>query len=153
MEADAGMGVGEAGTFRRHQEIAVESQLESTRHSHPVDGTDDRLRGGKGGAPTPARDCLRLGPTGLTLEDPTVSSELLQVEAGTEGGIGTGEDEDVDVVTDVGLTDESSECLYELRRHGVSGLGTIESDGGDPVGHFEENDVRHRRALGEPATW
>ena len=49
VDADPGVGVGEAGPVRGHQEVAVEGQLEATGHGHAVDGSDDRLRRGKGG--------------------------------------------------------------------------------------------------------
>ena len=49
VDADPGVGVGEAGPLRGHQEIAVEGQLEAAGHGHAVDGPDDRLGRGKGG--------------------------------------------------------------------------------------------------------
>ena len=48
MDADAGVGVGEAGPLRGHQEVAVEGQLEAAGDGHAVDRPDDRLGGGKG---------------------------------------------------------------------------------------------------------
>jgi hypothetical protein len=43
VDTHAGVGVGETGPFRGHQEIAVERQLEAAGDGHTVDGPDDRL--------------------------------------------------------------------------------------------------------------
>jgi hypothetical protein len=78
-------------------------------------------------------------------QDTAVAAELLQVEAGTEGGVGARKDEDVDVDAAVGFSDQASEGVDELDRHGVAGVGPVEGDGGHPVRHLEQDDVGHLR--------
>jgi len=78
-----------------------------------------------------------------TLEGPAVVAELLQVEPGTEGGIGAGEDEHVHVVAPVGLAHQALQRANELARQGVARLGPVQRDEGDPLGHLEERDLWH----------
>jgi hypothetical protein len=137
----------------RKSQLSASSRPAGDRHA--VDGADDRLgRGehralpGSLGRRAPGRASGR-----GALERSAVGAELFQVEPGAEGGIGTGEDEHVDVVAALGLSDDDGERHDELARQRVARLGPVEGDGGDAVGHIEGARRRAREEGRGSVTW
>ena len=64
------------------------------------------------------------------------AAEFLQVESGTEGGIGAGEDDHVAGIVSVRLADRVAQVFDQGAGHGVARLRPVERHGGDAIGHF-----------------
>ena len=70
-------------------------------------------------------------------------TELLQVDAGGEGGIGAGEDEHVDVVALVAFGDDARQDAQDLGRQRVARLRPVQGDRRDAIGDVDEHDFAH----------
>jgi hypothetical protein len=90
------MGVGEARPLRRHQEGAPQGDLQATCDRDPVDRPDDRLVDHRQEAEQAVGVALGAlaGRAGLGRRR-RLAGRLLQVDAGAEGGVGSGEDDRV----------------------------------------------------------
>lgn len=90
-DAHSGMGVRESCGRRGHQEVARQGQFEASRHRGSVDGSDDRLRHQAQREPG-----IDLGTRGGSHEPARVSAELDEVQTGTEGRVGSGDNDGLD---------------------------------------------------------
>ena len=111
-DADPGVGIGERRPFGRDEEVAPQGQLEPAGDGDAVDRPDDRL------ADERERSALLWRPVVVAERldrRAAPGAQLLEVEPGAEGGVGPGEDDDVDPVVAVEVTDRAVGALRSSR--------------------------------------
>ena len=105
-DADPGVGVGEAGSLRRDEEVAAQCQLQAAGHRRPVDGADDGRGVGRHHPDAPGGF-----PQALLLHRSQFGGERLEVHAGAERRVRAGEHHAPHVVPAV----EAGDGVVELR--------------------------------------
>ncbi len=68
-------------------------------------------------------------------------AQLPQVQAGAEGRVGSGQDDDVHLVVRLHRGQDRRKGPAQLRVEGVAGFGSVQGDGADPVGHLHQDDI------------
>ena len=127
-DADPGVGVGEAGSLRRDEEVAAQCQLQAAGHRRPVDGADDGRGVGRHHPDAPGGF-----PQALLLHRSELGGERLEVHAGAERRVRAGEHHAPHVVPAVEAGDGVVELAVQLGRDRVARLGAVEGDRGHPV--------------------
>ena len=128
------MGVGEARLRGRDQEVAGERDLEAAGHRDAVDRADH-------GLPERPEQLRRVG------DRPALAvriAHLLQIEAGTEGAAGAGEDDHANFFVVVEVKGGPGEKVAQLLGEGVQHARAVQREGGDALGLFDQqNRLRH----------
>ena len=132
-QANAGVGIGEAGTIGGDEEIASECDLESACDRSAVDGTDHWFAMRWNGS--------AIWRWGIGFAPTLAGAELAQIEARAKRRIGSGEDDGVHVVVVVAPRDRRWKRRGKLGVERVARIGTIEGDGGNAVDDVDQYGV------------
>ena len=136
-DPDPGVGVGEPGLVGGDEEVTAQGHFQPTGHGDAVHGADEGLGVGR----ERALPGLDHGPDGVVGVALATSGGLLEVDAGAERRVGPGEDDHVDPVVGLGLEEVAGQQAEDLGVQGVAGLGPVDGDRGDPVGHGVEDGI------------
>jgi hypothetical protein len=138
-DADPGMSVREAGPLRCHQEIAPERDLEPARHRWTIDGADNRFRHDRKRCGRQALG-VRLGRSGAEIA--RRRTQFLEIEAGAERRIGARQHHSLHPLVLVRRHQRLGERRQQGAVEGVTGLRSVEGDGGDSASELAADDRR-----------
>ena len=139
------VGVGEPGTLAGDQEITVQRQLEAARDRRSVDGPDQGLAQMRERSTNASRIDASVGAR-VSAKVGSGVTKLFQIQPCAKRWIRAGENDDVDVIALIGFSQQLFQAPQHLAAECISGLWSVEGDGGNPIEDFENDGVR-RHAL------